>query len=863
MIPPHLQNPDFRFILVQAQDKRPMENFWECQTLKDAQNKWESQKLSADKSKREYRKEPPRKISQYTHDNPQLQNHIQDGGNYGIVCGIGGLIVADIDREIPNLEVPNTLTIETPSGGKHYYLICHEIKKKQILEVDKIHYGEIQAGGNTQIIGPGCNAKSKITGNIQPYKIINDAPIAEINYDELRDIFGAYFKKQTEKRNGKQLFIDNRFDLPIDRVISLSGFRQNGSEHQGVHPVHGSKTRNNFTVNTQKNLWHCFRHECGGGVLELIGMVEGIIGCGDKLNKEQYNLVVKLGEEKYGMQRKTPETKTDLKLTVMTYIAQGKDDEATEIMVQDILSRHHIYTVRDDKAPEIWIYNEGIYTPHGKTYIIEECRDILGQAFNKFLMNKVVDKIIADTYIDTLEFFQSKTGDWICVKNGQFNPLTRELKDFNPDDIHFTKLPVDYNPQATCPNIKKHFKEITSNESNVRILEEVGGWFLLNEYKPERAVMLSGHGRNGKGKTIMMWKEFLGIENVATIPLQQFEKDQYAAGDLLNMRANLAGDLDNETLKNTGLFKQVTGRDPISSNRKYLSRIKFNNNAKMVCACNEMPHTRDMSVGFFSRWVLVDFPYRFVKKEDYDSLSYVDREKAKIADPDIINTLITPEELSGYLNLALEGLQRLLKQNDFSTNLTTEQVKREWLKRSDSFGAFIDEFLEEGYGEYISKQELRQVYGRWCGLNKLRIATDRIIKERLSEVLGVFESRRTLNDGDRGMSWEGVRWKESGEGVKGVKGFPNNTARAYSTFTNTLDTLDRVANSNQIINIVQAKGGQEEYFTILEYIEEHPNCSLNDLRELNILGLEDKLWQLKHLGKIYEPYSGKYQAVYD
>jgi hypothetical protein len=52
-----------------------------------------------------------------------------------------------------------------------------------------------------------------------------------------------------------------------------------GSEVFGSHPKHDSKHGKNFSVNTSKNCWHCFRHKSGGGPLEWLAVEEGIITC--------------------------------------------------------------------------------------------------------------------------------------------------------------------------------------------------------------------------------------------------------------------------------------------------------------------------------------------------------------------------------------------------------------------------------------------------------------------------------------------------------------------------------------------------------------------------------------------------------
>lgn len=50
---------------------------------------------------------------------------------------------------------------------------------------------------------------------------------------------------------------------------------------QGAHPFHGSTTGSNYCINTKDNTWYCFRHQSGGGALELYAISKGIIACED------------------------------------------------------------------------------------------------------------------------------------------------------------------------------------------------------------------------------------------------------------------------------------------------------------------------------------------------------------------------------------------------------------------------------------------------------------------------------------------------------------------------------------------------------------------------------------------------------
>jgi len=113
------------------------------------------------------------------------------------------------------------------------------------------------------------------------------------------------------------------------------------------------------------------------------------------------------------------------------------------------------------------------------------------------------------------------------------------------------------------------------------------------------------------------------------------------------------------------MFKTLTGRDLIAAPRKYLTRVKFVNFAKMVFACNKLPRTKDTSTAFWNRWILFEFPYTFLSEKEINSLTEEEEKNVRLRDVNIIEKLSSPDELSGLLNRALDGLARLFANKDF------------------------------------------------------------------------------------------------------------------------------------------------------------------------------------------------------
>lgn len=449
--------------------------------------------------------------------------------------------------------------------------------------------------------------------------------------------------------------------------------------------------------------------------------------------------------------------------SVVDFLLKKDRHNATEKLVIKILKDEKIYTTRDDEKSEMWIYKDGIYIPQAKTFIKEHCRMYFGVAYTNTIANEVISKIESETFIEQKDFFIIQDAYELPVLNGVINLKTKKLRSFDKNkDRFFAKIPVIYDVKSDCKEIKKFFRDILKNEEDIQLMQELFGFCLVKDYFIEKAIMFTGSGRNGKGKTIELIKRFLGVDNCVNISLQTLEQDQYAKGELFNKMANLGADISKHGLKTTSEFKTLTGHDLVSSNRKFLNRLSFVNYAKMIFSANEIPLTYDLTPAFFNRWIILEFLNTYLSKEEYESIqnSNISKEEKlrfRLKDSSLINKISTPDELSGLLNWALIGLERLLKNSDFSYSKSTEEVKKIWLRKSSSINAFCMDCVEECFEGEVSKEEFRQAYAKYCRQHKLIASSDQIIKKVLTENFGAGEEQiRDDSTKERVRVWTGI-----------------------------------------------------------------------------------------------------------
>lgn len=433
-----------------------------------------------------------------------------------------------------------------------------------------------------------------------------------------------------------------------------------------------------------------------------------------------------------------------------------KKELVTEKLSNYFTARNKVYVLRDDKLSEVWIYKDGIYSPNGKTYIDEFVREVLQQGYTKYISNQVIDKISADNYINAENFFYNDKPYEIACQNGIYCFESEELLEFTPEKKHFQKVNAYYDTDAQCPNIDAFLSQICPKDEGTNIFYEIAGWCLIKNYKIEKAIMLLGEGRNGKSKYLQLLKSLLNEKNVKNISLAKFENDQFIIGELFGMLANIGADLSATPIKESGYLKELTGGDYVTASRKFLSTISFQNYAKMIFSSNELPYTYDKTKAFFDRWVLIEFPNRFLPESELNALNEKDKKNTYLQDTNLLDKITTQKELNGFFMKAIKSAYTLIKNKQFSYTKSSANIKKIWISKTDSLMGFYESEVLESYGAQISKDDFRQAYYNFCELYKIEKQSDLKIK-RFLEKKGVYDRRTTGFEGNLEAFWYNIK----------------------------------------------------------------------------------------------------------
>ena len=635
----------------------------------------------------------------YPYDDEKIQKAINNGGNYGVVCGYGNLVVIDADdQEVADAvtqNLPPTLVVGTGGGGFHFYYRCPNLDKPIRLKGEQAgDVGDVQSTGK-QVVGPGSTHPS---GN--KYKIERNNQIAKVEVEEIKFALRRWLKEI--KDSGKTKKKEN-FDIDITDVVNLSGLKRDGDEYYGEHPIHGSGQREkgnepkNFWVNTSKNVWHCFRHETGGGPMLWLAVKLGIIDCDEAVpgalddTKKFREVLNEL--EKEGLYE--PDTKSG-KAILPYFTDKGKF--IPRALAQEIMESKD-YVVHPI-SEMIYVYENGIYKERGELDIRGEAQERLGSLSKANYKNEVVSYIRDHREVqkDPEKFGGPK--ELLPCENGLIDLKKDELKDFTPEHIFLSKIPVEYDPDAECPKTKEFVEEIV-NEDDIKLVQEMFGYCLWTGYPLAKAFMLIGGGANGKSTLLNLLTTLLDDDNTCSPSLQELLNNRFKKIELFGKLANIHADLGVEALEDTGTFKMLTGGDKIMGEKKGKDPMEFYNHAKLIFSANEYPSTKDRTDAFFRRWIVIKFPNQFLEGEEE-------------TDPNILKKLMTDEELSGVLNWAIKGLQRVLKEGHFSRTDSRNEVEGEWIRRTDSLRAFLDENIRYKQDVKITKELFFKLYKGYC-----------------------------------------------------------------------------------------------------------------------------------------------------
>ena len=270
---------------------------------------------------------------------------------------------------------------------------------------------------------------------------------------------------------------------------------------------------------------------------------------------------------------------------------------------------------------------------------------------------------------------------------------------------------------------------------------------MTNDNSQQKAAILIGPPRSGKGTTISVLSAVLGHENVASLSLEDLG-GQFGLHPLVG---KLAAIVDEAQLGRFGsqsqvlrTLKTITGGASQTINRKNvdsLSNVRLN--ARFTLTMNELPRLPDASAALVSRFLVIPYLNSYVGKEDTR----------------LLDRLLA--EVSGITTWALHGLQQLNANGGFVQPSVGQSALDDFEELSSPTKVFVRECCVVGDGKTMSLAEAEVAWKTWCQANSHEVGKLHDLGRKLRAVVPRVKTSREQTLGVVMRSYCGIGLSEA------------------------------------------------------------------------------------------------------
>lgn len=334
-----------------------------------------------------------------------------------------------------------------------------------------------------------------------------------------------------------------------------------------------------------------------------------------------------------------------------------------------------------------------------------------------------------------------------------------EILSAKEDVFTLTRIPVQYDPEASCPTFEKYLHDIFYDE-DIPAIQEFVGYCLVPSTRAQAALFI--HGKGGEGKSVFrdVLMKIFG-HTIKQEAISNLDK-AFVIANLENILVCIDDDMQTALMGETAMLKRIiTMKGQQQVERKHQQKHDALIFARIIGIGNSFIGSKfDQSDGFYRRQLLIDCKPKTREKDDR-----------------FMSDKCTAE-IQGVLNWALSGLTRLIA-NSFHFTVsnrmqnTLDSIRRE----NDNVLAFLENQIEDTGDpeDFISSADLFDSYALDCKDNgdmpvkkktfqtriseKYRDRKDRRLKKIYNESKGQYVERKLIG-------YTGIRFIDPVDGFK-------------------------------------------------------------------------------------------------
>ena len=653
-------------------------------------------------------------------NDPYFQQHISDGGNYGVQSNgssviINGkpyfLVVIDFDtREFQDKVIsqfPETFTTTSgsPKQCYHLWLASDNNKAFKIKTENEDTLADIIGAGN-QVIAPGSKHSSGST-----YSVVKDLPIAFMSYAEIEAILKPHDKSPKVKQKEKKQYIPKGVELSLAEEILNSVSMDNILKEVKIDP--------------QKNPTNCFKHSSNGG--KCFGFDDEKCHCFHC--EGSWNKFSLIREAKNLTDKQTFEWFAE-KAGRLDELKKERKEFAEKQDISKNISEDTTGSIfsRVSQAKEFFNKRPGYYSPEGLWYFWSNERccyeskdeiDLLNAIRKEMLVDTIDSKTRGEILASLKQVGRDKMPEkaplsWVQFKDTICDFKTLETFKASPKYFITNPIPWEIGQTEDTPTIDKLLIEWVGEDFKETLLQIIA-YSACSDQFMQRLIALVGGGSNGKGTFIKLLKKFIGTDNVAASELKELSENGFEAASIYKKLVCIMGEISYDDLKNTNQIKKLAGEDTIRYCFKGKTPFSDNSVTTLISATNSLPKTPDKTLGFYRKWLIVDFPNQFsiIKHGVIESIPEV--------------------EFNNLSRKVLRILKELYQTQKFQNEGTFEERMNKYEERSNPVLKFMETHCQDSPGKNIELRIFANCFNEYAKKNHLRVMTVRQVSNILKE----------------------------------------------------------------------------------------------------------------------------------
>jgi len=316
-------------------------------------------------------------------------------------------------------------------------------------------------------------------------------------------------------------------------------------------------------------------------------------------------------------------------------------------------------------------------------------------------------------------------------------------EDFSPTHRQIAALPFKYVPGASPAAFLNLLREVWEDtedlEEKIQLFREFVGAALTNRAPLyQKGMILVGGGANGKSTIQHIIKALFPFKTVTAVNPQDMD-NEYRRAMLARSRLNVVSELPEADILSSEAVKAMIDGSLIVGRQIRQEPFEFQPKAAHLFSANSLPGVRDMTRGFWRRWLVLEFKREFAEEEQDRNLA-----------GRIIGT-----ELAEIACWALDGAAELAARGYYDIPASVAASVAKWRTDADAVALFVAEKLDQETDDgaqlpkidWALSDDLYNVYVQWSNTSGHRQLTKIHFSKRL-KLLGL-DSTHT----NKGTKW--------------------------------------------------------------------------------------------------------------